>query len=307
MIVRTDRVNLPSLRTRGERRVLTGRLAAAMLALSLVVPAAALAQDAEESKDTWEHTADLSYVLTSGNSEQSTIGFAYKAVATWDHSSLEIGLGGIKADTTTTTRTAYGNPTTFTVDEQSSTETTAENYFFAARYDHTITEKLFWFAGANWLRNEFAGIRNRYVGEGGVGNAWRDDDHMKFKTYYALSYTDQDDLIPSPGADNKYIGYRLAYEYDHNLGENTTYTSNLVFNGNLEESSNWFSNFLNSVTVNMSTNLALKASLLLLYNNQPALTSVPLFDTPGGTQIGTVNVPLDELDTIFTTSLVIKF
>lgn len=278
-------------------------LIAVAMTAAFLLPASTLAQDEAAEQKLWEHTADLSYVLTAGNSESSTLGFAWKSVATWERSSLEIAAGGIRAQTTATTRTASGDPTNPTVDEQSTKATTAENYFFTARYDRTITKKLFWFAGTSWMRNEFAGIKDRYGVEGGVGNAWRDDDHMKFKTFYALSYTDQTDVIVDPTRDSSYVGIRLAYEYEHNMGENTTYNSGLVWNGNLEDSPAWFANWLNSVTVNMSKKLALKASLLFLYNNRPALETIPFIPgTPA-----TVNVPLDELDTIFTTSLVIKF
>ena len=285
-------------------------LIAAAMTAALLLPASTLAQDEAdaEAAKTWEHTADLSYVLTAGNSESSTLGFSWKSIATWERSSLEIAAGGIRAQTTTTTRTASGDdPNNPTVDEQSTKATTAENYFFAARYDRTITKKLFWFAGTSWMRNEFAGIKDRFGVEGGVGNAWRDDDHMKFKTFYALSYIDQTDVIVDPTRESGYVGIRLAYEYEHNMGENTTFNSGLVWNGNAEDSPAWFANWLNSVTVNMSKKLALKASLLFLYNNRPALESIPFTPTPPAIIPTEVNVPLDELDTIFTTSLVIKF
>ena len=45
--------------------------------------------------------------------------------------------------------------------------------------------------------------------------------------------------------------------------------------------------------------------LQLLFDNDPALGGVPLFDN-GGTQIGDVLVPSNELDTFLTISLVIK-
>ena len=281
----------------------------ALLTTVLLLPALALAQDEAdaEAKKIWEHTADLSYVLTSGNSESSTLGFSWKSLATWERTSLEIIAGGIRAQNTAVTRTATGTPPVVT--ESSTTATTAENYFFGGRYDRKITERFLWYAGLGWLRNEFAGIKDRYTASGGVANAWRDDDHMKFKTSYGLSYTDQTDLVTVPGADTSFVGLRLAYAYEHNLGSVTTFNSDLVYNGNLEESSNWYANWLNSVTVAMSAKLALKASLLFLYNNQPALALVPLFDAPEGTPDpgGPIPVPLDELDTIFTTSLVIKF
>jgi hypothetical protein len=57
--------------------------------------------------------------------------------------------------------------------------------------------------------------------------------------------------------------------------------------------------------------LALKLTLQWLYENDPAYETIPLYDlppdTPGATVIGAVPNQLDDLDTIFTTSLVVTF
>ena len=51
-----------------------------------------------------------------------------------------------------------------------------------------------------------------------------------------------------------------------------------------------------------------KVSLQWLYDNEPALTGLPLFATeePVGDPIGEVMVPVDELDTIFRASMVVN-
>ncbi len=62
----------------------------------------------------------------------------------------------------------------------------------------------------------------------------------------------------------------------------------------------------NELPVSISDNLKFKPALQFLWRNDPALTEVELFDT-GGTSTGTkVSVPLEELDTIFTVSLVFE-
>lgn len=57
--------------------------------------------------------------------------------------------------------------------------------------------------------------------------------------------------------------------------------------------------------VSISEGLALKTSLQILYDPQPANLSVPLFDT-GGTQLGTVGTVGDKVDSVATLTLVIK-
>jgi hypothetical protein len=49
-----------------------------------------------------------------------------------------------------------------------------EQYFVEGRVELTISERFFWNAGTSWDRNHDAGIRNRYVSFGGVGNVWAD-------------------------------------------------------------------------------------------------------------------------------------
>jgi hypothetical protein len=65
---------------------------------------------------------------------------------------------------------------------------------------------------------------------------------------------------------------------------------------------------VNSVAVAMNRRLALKVSLQWLYDNQPSLQLVDLFNPPfpPGTPAGRAQVELDELDTIFTASLVVN-
>jgi hypothetical protein len=68
---------------------------------------------------------------------------------------------------------------------------------------------------------------------------------------------------------------------------------------------------INSVSVTMSEHLALKVSLQWLYQNDPALEKVELFapgdpPTPFDPKLF-VAVPVENLDSIFTASLVVNF
>ena len=59
-------------------------------------------------------------------------------------------------------------------------------------------------------------------------------------------------------------------------------------------------NWTNSLTVAMSTRLALKTSYQILYDNQPALVGVPL-------GASSVFVPLEKVDTVFSVAIVANF
>lgn len=261
---------------------------------------------AEEKETGWFDTAELSYVATGGNSETSTLGFKNVLTRKWDRSALTITAAGVHANATTFTRTATGtDPSNFVVVESEDSETTAETYLFDARYDRELSESFFWFAGLKWDRNRPAGTQNRYAAVGGVGNTWRDDDKIKFRTDYALTYTDQEDVVEVPGASDSFVGLRGSWTYEHKFGENTTYVNEFAVDENLDETSDFRLEMLNSVAVSINSHLALKAGLRLVFDNEPAFEQLALIGSipPGQT----VFVELDDLDSVFTTSMVVNF
>lgn len=269
------------------------------VALALV----ALPVAAEEDLG-WSDTAEFSYVLTDGNSESQTLGFKNVLKRAWENARFTLKAGGIRAETTTTTRTAVGTPGAFVIDERSVTETAAENYYLNGRYRADITDRFFWYAGAGWDRNRPAGIENRYIAEGGVGNTWVANDDVTFSTEYGATFTDQEDVV---GPGDSFVGARLSWDYENKLTDNTKYTNVLVLDANLDESDDWRGDMVNSVAVAMNSRLALKLSLQWLYDNQPSFAEVAL-ENPIGTPTGqTVLFELDDLDTVFTASLVVNF
>jgi putative salt-induced outer membrane protein YdiY len=263
---------------------------------------------AEPTADMWNDSAELSYVTTAGNSETSTFGLKNTLRRTWDRSSFEFKLGGIRAEATTVTRIAVGpNPGNFSVIERSSASLTAENYFANGRYDRKISARFFWYGGAGWDRNRFAGIENRSTGAVGVGNIWADSARAKFRTDYALSYTKQEDVVTSPDLRDTFAGLRVTSAFEHTIGAVTTFRNDVTLDGNLRQTTRWRGEMLNALTVVMSTHLALKVGARWLYEHTPAFQSVEL-DNPLGTPTGqSALVELKRLDTIVTTSLVVNF
>jgi putative salt-induced outer membrane protein YdiY len=274
---------------------------AGLVLLSLVLCPAVMAADEEEEKKLgWSDSAELAYVLTAGNSETSTL------TREWERALFKSRIAAIRAESTTLTQVAIGTVGDFTVDETKTTETTAENYFIDARYDRKITDRFFWYGLGSWFRNEFSGIQNRYVGAAGVGNIWYDREDLKFSTDYGVTFTKQEDVVEVPGADDTFPGLRFHWDYLNQWGKVTIYENELNLDFNVDESSDWRGAMVNSLTVAMSKTLALKVGLTWIYQNEPAYAQIPLVG-PGVPADTTVPVQLDELDTIFTTSLVVTF
>lgn len=275
------------------RSVLFGLLAGLVMASQ--------ARAADERKLGWSDIGELSFVQTSGNTSTSTLGFKNTLLHLWERSALTFNSGAVRASTKALDVAAEGTADSFrTIDGDR--QTTAEIYYYNGRYDRKITDRFLWYAGAGWDRNKGAGVKNRYVGEAGVGNIWFDAPTFKFQTSYALTYTHQKDYIESSDADESFAGVRLSYELMKKLGEPTTFTSRLVVDDNVSRTQDYRADMTNSIAVSMSQHLALKVSLQWLYDHEPAVKEIPLNGGPSS-----VFVELDNLDSILTASVVASF
>ena len=264
----------------------------------------ALAQD-DEPELGWSETAELTVVFTGGNAEASTLGFRNQLARKWENASLVFDAGALRAESATIVRTAVGaSPASFQVTKDSVSALTAESYYARGQYDRDISERAFWYTGAGWERNTFAGFANRSTVGGGFGNTWVDDDRATFKTAYGLTATRQDNLV---GIDTTSAGLRLSYDYRRQVTSNTEFTSVLVADENLDDTGDFRTDLINAVAVSMTSQLALKVSWQLLYDRQPSLIELPLFGA-GGLPIGdTVFATLDKVDNFVTFALVASF
>jgi putative salt-induced outer membrane protein YdiY len=288
------------------KNVTAGAAVLALAAATAAVPARA-EDKPEERKTGWFEKASFSYVATSGNSSTSTLGFSDTLKYLWPNAQLAIDASAVYAKSTNQQVAAVGSPSNFDV-KDGPTTTTSEIYALGGKYSRNITDHFFWFAGLGWDRNVGAGIKNRYVGAAGVGNIWVDKDTMKWRTDYALSYTDQSNYVEPDGFDGTFSGVRVSSDFMMKWGANTTFVDTFFINESLSDSQNYYGDMVNSVAVAINKNFALKVALEWIYNNQPALKDIPLYASSGSTtSIGTVSVEADKLDSVFTTSLVINF
>ena len=274
--------------------------ASALLPALLLVLLGASGLRAQEEETGWKDVAELTFVLTSGNATSSTFGFKNTADYTWPNAAFKLSAGGVRTRSGTVTRTATGTPDNFTVSKTTDTRTTAESYFLKGRLDRNLSEALFAFGGAGWDRNTFAGVNNRYAFVGGAGRSWFVEDTRHLKTDLGLTYTIQDDVVKNPDVDDSFLGLRASYDYLRKLTDNTEFTSVLVADQNLNETSDLRTDWTNSLAVAMSDRLALKTSYQLLYDKTPALVAVPLGDDE-------VLVPLGKVDGVFTVAIVASF
>jgi putative salt-induced outer membrane protein YdiY len=261
----------------------------------------------EERTLGWSNIADVGFVLTAGNTSTSSLTVDDKLIRAWENAELSFRFGVLRAKTVDD-RFAVGTPEDFRVAEDTSREIDNERYYVSGRYDRDITERFFWVAGAGWDRDLDAGISNRSILYGGVGNKWRDDDHMRFKTDYTLTFTHRIDEIPDPERDTNYSEARFSSDYMHKLAANAQFDSDFVFFVNVGDGSDYRFNTIESVTSSLNSLMALRFSAQFLYQNFPAFEEIDLYDVdPGGRVVGTAVVRKKKLDAILKFSLVVTF
>ncbi len=256
------------------------------------------------SPPAWADKAELSFVLTSGNSESSALGVRNTLTRKFDSSTLSLDAGGIRVESGTITRTAVGtSQTDFTVSEQTNRETTAENYFAELRFDYEMSDRTYVYSSGGWVRNRFAGVENLWVGAAGFGVNLVSSDRATFDVDLGATVASEDLII---GETETFGGLRLTWAFKRQVTETAEFLSHLILDESLSDTEDFRAEFDNSIGVAISNVLALKAGLKILFDNQPALEEVDLFNAPGGTIIGSVLTPLNEVDTQVTVSLVVS-
>jgi hypothetical protein len=156
------------------------------------------------------------------------------------------------------------------------------------------------------MRNTFAGIDSRIVLAAGAGNTWRDDEQARFRTNLAATWTFQTDVVENPALKRNFPGVRAGWEYWRKVTATTEFESRLVGDLNLDETEDVRADFTNSLAVAISSALALKPSLQVLWRNLPSLAAVPLFTSSGTPLNQTVLAPLEKTDLLFRMALVVK-
>ena len=282
------------------------RLRALPLTTLAVWLLAAPALHAQESNGRWNASSEFSFVRTGGNAESSTFGLATTVTRSWDRTEVKLEAGGIRTRSTRVRRTAVGTESDYRIDESSESNLSAEKYEALVRLDRRFSPRTSFYVQSGWKRDTFAGFRHRLINVLGLSNQWVRSSSQRFRTAYGLTHTVQSDVDPDPDASSRFLGLRVSSDYRREMTDNTEWRSNLVLDGNGDDPSDVRANWTNSISVSMNEHLGLKTSFRTTFDNEPALRKVPL-RSPEGERAGTVLVPRDQLDRVFTVALVVTF
>jgi putative salt-induced outer membrane protein YdiY len=271
-----------------------------------LLPVAGKAEEDVETpeKRGWKDQAEFSLVVTSGNAVSRTFGLANTLTGTWDRDSIELKVKAVRAQTAVLTRTATGTADDFQISEKREIRLAAENYAAAGSYTRTLSGGFLFKAGAGWEKNRFAGIVSRTVLAAGLGYAVIETETARLKTDVSLTYTFRSYLESGP---ERFGGFRIAGTLDKAVSPSASYSGAILFDENLKDFSDWRADMSHALSVSVSRNLALKVGLDLIYIHNPAGGEIPLFGPDEAFSGIFVVSPLKNLDTVFTTSLVVNF
>ena len=202
------------------------------------------------------------------------------------------------------TRRAVGTTDSYSIDEKTSTETTAETYFARTKLDQNLSERIHVLAGIDWLRNTFSGVDSRFLVATGAGVTLSNTERLAAKVDVALTYTFEADVVDNPFSNDNFPGLRGAYNATYQATKTTQLESEFVSDWNLDNTNDIRVDWTNSMSVGINSSLALKPSLLVQWRNDPALTSVALFDSEGQ-PAGSVSIPLQKTDWFLNLALVL--
>lgn len=228
----------------------------------------AAAQDAPRSA---EFTGDLGFVSVSGNTSVTTLNIGERLIRRlqpWEFTQ-EFGV-------------VYGK----TDGVESSNMWRA-----SLRADYNLGARWALYALTGFDRNKFAGIDARFAyGLGGVARILASDiDQLNVEAGY--QYTQQANL---DGTDDAFSSLRGAGSWKHVFSENAHFLQTVEVLPNLEESKDLRVNTESTLVAPLSTHVGLKFSLLVRYDNLPALN-----------EAGTA--PLRKTDRIFSSGITISF
>jgi putative salt-induced outer membrane protein YdiY len=260
----------------------------------------------------WYSTADLSFVMSEGNTKTNTLGAKLDLDRNWLRTSWNNTASFVRTAVAEPTRRAVGTSAADVQLEHGPRVTKTEKIFADSTFMRRVTERFYWDVGGTFDRDKFAGLNSRLLGKAGVGYLWENRENARFSTGVAGTFTSQDDVIDDPETENTFAGVQFNADGERRFGSQYQhlFASTLVVDENLQDTDDLRFNWDNSIAVAMTRRLALKVGVVLTFDNLPQLVEFPLFvQTPAGLLETQTRIPgrAEKLDTTATVSLVINF
>jgi len=225
---------------------------------------------AEGDTTEWKTKAKLSYVNTTGNTKTEVFAGKVEASADAAPNRYYVNASGL-----------YG---------KNSGDVNTSRWFTGTRYERALSERLFAFLAADYLKDTYAGYDMRVTVGPGVGYEFLKTEVHNLKGLFSVVYVREDlHAVPEPSDDtDSYAAGKAEGNYTWQFNEHLKFIQNADFSLSFKDTDVYFANSETGLEVKVSEHLSLGMSYIVNYQHAP----------PAGA---------DDTDTTFLTSLVVDF
>jgi len=226
----------------------------AVFVLILVLVAAGNAQEAKENEaegKIYSSSTSFSLLLTGGNNKGLTFGLDTEQNLSFDKNRLQLK-GSI-------------------IYSKSDESKASELYYGHLEYKRTLSSRAYLLGLGRFERNVLSGYNYRLAFSAGAGYTWTESEDLSFSSEVALAWNSENNIKKNNG-DNVSLGFASCLIVNKlkihlSKGSEINYTG--IFTLNLDNANDYRLSTLLSLSVAISSHLALKTSYQVKYNHQP--------------------------------------
>ncbi len=260
----------------------------------------------------WAGRVDFSFASSSGNAEARSAGIGARAAR--EVSGFRLTLDGalLRASTGKVVREAVGSPEDFEVLRSVSSQVSADRTHLRAEVSEAggaaSGPGIHYFGAAGWERDGPAGLKRRMEMTAGMQARFGEETGLTSPVEIGagLSLTNQVDEVRDAEAAATSLGLRVDWKSSGRIGDAEAALA-AASTWNLGTRDDLRLDVTGSVAMALTSRLAFRSSLQVLYDTRPALERVPLAMTENGPETGTVLVPRGRVDAILLTTLAWRF
>ncbi|MBS1964099.1 MAG: DUF481 domain-containing protein [Bdellovibrionales bacterium] len=214
----------------------------ALVAITSFAFGTAFAED--PPKDGWKTESQAGVVMTSGNTETSTLSFGDETTYRFESNLLKL-------------KAAY-------LYQKSSNTITGKSWSLGLRYERVLTEKLNAFVGETVEGDRFAGVNQRYSTDLGAKYQLIKEDELNWFVEGGYRYTKENLTLVE-----RKLHYARAYtEIEKKFSPTVSAKYWLEYLPNFTDSDDWQLNTELSLSAALNSIFSLKSAYLLKYDNQ---------------------------------------
>ncbi len=210
----------------------------------LVVLVSLVAGVSASAEEGWKNESQAGVVLTSGNTDVTTLSFAQATNYEFNRNILRL----------------FGNY----LYQESDDVISGKNWRFGLRYERELSERVSLFAGQNAEGDLFSGIRQRYNTDAGAKYFIRKEDRLNWFVESGYRYTKENLLASSQ---SKHFG-RVYTEIEKKANESVSAKYWIEYLPNFTIANDWLLNTELSLSAALSTLFSVKSAVLVRYDNQ---------------------------------------